>query len=545
MAIDYADFFSKAGKAFHAAETAQTAVLTTVAAEVEDFTQEFDGTTPIAYLRAIEGVRPALVEWQAGLSGLLQSVAAIPVSILLVESVAADVALPDTSPLAAVVELVRQMIDDSESVEASTVGATATVSGTVGNGKFAVSVKRPDGLANEQILAETIVAIAGTVDDSTGDAIFSVKGEASVNTLSHLWPSGSGASATLASTTAAGAGNLVSAPSFEDADAIVSTLPDAWIVSVGTIGTTVKLTSVEVQTVIMSGTPTAGYYRLHFTNRSSKVQTTNPLAYNATGSDVQAALRLLKGLEDITVVTTGTTPNYTHTITFTGVPNPGQLTSTDTTTGGTHALAHATTTAGSAFSVRGARALELDATGAEQTTIQVPVTLAALTQYALSLFAAVDVVPAAGVITVDLIDGVGGSVINDEAGTANSFTITAAGLTTTPVMQTGVFRTPSALPPIVYLRIRQSTAISAGTSAFLDEVQLKEMTELYTGGVWAAAFTGSTDWELEDRVTIAATNDRAGELQEWMDRTLSLRESRILIPSVSGGGETILDSVIG
>lgn len=103
----------------------------------------------------------------------------------------------------------------------------------------------------------------------------------------------------------------------------------------------------ETQTIAISGTPTAGTYTVTFDGK-----TTAAIAYNADGATVQAALRLVAGLERVTVVTTGTTPNFTHTVTMTavggalGASSAPQMTSTDSTTGGSHAIAHATTTAG-------------------------------------------------------------------------------------------------------------------------------------------------------------------------------------------------------
>lgn len=113
---------------------------------------------------------------------------------------------------------------------------------------------------------------------------------------------------------------------------------------------TISTTTAEVQTVVISGTPTAGTYTLTF--NAGTALTTSALAYNASGATVQAALRLLPGLEKVTVVTTGSTPNFTHTVTMTAAPSllgsttPPQMTNTDNTTGGAHAIANATTVAG-------------------------------------------------------------------------------------------------------------------------------------------------------------------------------------------------------
>ena len=113
--------------------------------------------------------------------------------------------------------------------------------------------------------------------------------------------------------------------------------------------TTVAATTVETQTIAISGTPTSGTYTITFDGK-----TTAALDFDATGEEVQAALRALAGLELVTVATTGTTPNFTHTVTMTGVggslgsASPPQMTSTNSMSGGTPAIAHDTTSAGAA-----------------------------------------------------------------------------------------------------------------------------------------------------------------------------------------------------
>jgi len=111
--------------------------------------------------------------------------------------------------------------------------------------------------------------------------------------------------------------------------------------------TTVATTSAETQHIVISGTPTGGTYTLTFDGK-----TTAAIAYNAAAADVQSALRLVAALDLVTVTDTGTTPNFTHSVLMTGVggdlgnSSPPQMTATDSTTGGTHAIAVTTTTAG-------------------------------------------------------------------------------------------------------------------------------------------------------------------------------------------------------
>jgi hypothetical protein len=104
----------------------------------------------------------------------------------------------------------------------------------------------------------------------------------------------------------------------------------------------------EVQTVAMTGTPTSGTYILTYAGNS-----TAAIAHNANSATVQAALRLVPGLSLVTVVESGSTPNYTHTVHFNGVEgNIAQMTNTDSTSGGTHTLTNATVSNGTATSLQ-------------------------------------------------------------------------------------------------------------------------------------------------------------------------------------------------
>ena len=115
--------------------------------------------------------------------------------------------------------------------------------------------------------------------------------------------------------------------------------------------TTVNAEVAEVQTIAMSGTPTGGTYTISY-NDGVNTSTTTALAFDAASTVVQAALRLLPGLQKITIVQSGTIPDFTHTITMTAAPgalaatSPPQFTSTDGTSGGTHTITHGTSTPG-------------------------------------------------------------------------------------------------------------------------------------------------------------------------------------------------------
>ena len=652
MAIDYATLFARLGKGLFAQKQLNTARGTTVPPEVKDFVDQFNNAS-LDLKRAIAPAEPALRNFQAGsaalMTGLQQSL-----QQTVIETVHADTALARKDITSALQELIRQMTADAQSVDASTVAASASAITGSGDGVLVASTKRGDGLVNENMLAET-VKIECTGDTNPATATFSAKGDLTQrDRLAHDWPLGSGISRGLTAVSAAS--SLLTNGDFEDEDDRANS-PDGWVVSVGTVGTTLKITDTEVQQIVVTGPPTAGTYTISVTNAAGKVQTTAPLAYdasgaavqsairalegfetvevtttgtsplythviaytgiagnlprlrisnsttggtytvstttqgpsvtevqtvaisgtptggtytltytdasgsaqttsalafNATSAQVQAALRLLEGLEEVTVSESGVSPNLTHTITFTGIGgNIAQLTSTNSLTGGTPVITHATTTQGIDLSFIG-KALEFDSDGAQLTAINCPVSLQPLTQYAVNVWMMADVVPAAGVVTIDLVDGIGGSVINDQQGAANSFTVTCSALTTSFVAKNGVFRTPKALPAVVYLRIRISTAVSAGSSIFFDQAAMAKMDALYDGGPEAKIFSGKTSFRkgsasgqiLPDYFILTVTNDRAGEFQEWFDRNLLMREKGLLLPSNAAGAETQADTLI-
>lgn len=655
-AVDQDGLFDVLGKVFHAQATANTARGTTVPTEVVDVFTIFNNISPTADLEStISGLPAALSAYQSGGAGLLSGLQTFARQ-LLIEFINADNPQPDDTLATAMKELIRQMIAAGQKVDASSVTASVSYdSGNIGNGKLVLSTKRGDGLVQENLIAETM---GGECVSGGANASIRLLGQAAApSRLDHTWPLGSGASTSFSCVDAAS--SLLANGDMEDEDDVANA-PDDWYFPVGTIGTTVKMTDVEVQTVAITGTPTGGYYRLLWTNAAGVTTATGILSYAATQSDVQAALRAIPGLESVTVATTGTSPNLTHTVTFTGRGgNVSQLTSDNQMTGGTPVVTHATSTAGTAYVFAGGKAVEFDSDGSQLTTMQQRLTtLEAFTSYAVSLWAIADVVPAAGRITVDLVDGVSGTVIRDDAGMLNSFrfsctdlsasswkhltqlvsavnevqtvtitgtptggtfTLTFDGQTTAGIAYnasaatvksalealsnidvgdvtcgggalpgsavtitfggryagrrmplitassslTGgtspaitvatttdgspaepVFRLPSVVPDVVYLRIRISTAISSGTSVFLDHAALAKMQALYTGGPLAAAFSGSTPFEAGDLFTITTTNDRAGLFQEWFARNFDMPQLGRLLPSDVNGLETLADSLI-
>lgn len=544
MAVNLTNLFTTLGHAFFVQKTLNTARLTTVPTTVKTYLDSFNSLA-LPLKKAATPVEGSNRGWQSsggGLAGTIRQSA----TDYLIQMFQADANLDRQDLTTALQVLIRQMVGTADSVDANEPTASAGAIVGTGDGVLVVSAKRADGKTQENLLPETI-RITCTGDSTPSQASFTAKGDIAVtDRLSQDWPLGSGCSRGLTATDAAS--SLLTNGDFEDWT--LTNIPDCWIPSVGTIGTTVLSTVIEVQTLTVTGSPSAGSYIINWTDPNSKAHSTTSLAYNATAADVQAAMRLIPGLEDLTVTATGTTPNWTHTITFTGqAGNVSQITVTNNSTGGTYTPA--TSTAGTAGFI--GKGVQIVGDGAQLTTLNQAVTLKALSQYAFNIWAAVlTSAPAAGVITVDLVDGIGGSNVTDEAGTSNSFTIDCTTLTTSFVAKNGVFRTPKIMPAEIYLRVRVSTAITNAKTIYLDSAALVEMTELYKGGPSAAIFSGktpmrksSTDGQVEaDYFILTTANDYRGEIQTWFDRNFLMREKGLLLPSNTAGSETIADSLV-
>lgn len=172
--------------------------------------------------------------------------------------------------------------------------------------------------------------------------------------------------------------------------------------------------------------------------------------------------------------------------------------------------------------------------------------VAPLTQYALNFWTKVDVVPAAGVLTIDLIDG-SATVINDDSGTANSFAVTLSGVTTSFVVRNGFFRLPRVLPSSIKIRVRLSTGLSAGSALFIDRMCLTPSAPLYDGGPEVAIFSGATPFIQPAGWNITTTNDRAGTTyattwQTFFNRLFQMSQLNLLLPY--SGAPTISDALL-
>lgn len=543
--IDFNNLFAHIGRIVKTADTIADSYQDTED-YVRAYQEELDSEDQELQAVVNTGLESSLLAMRSSIGSSIESLASRPLRSLLIETAHADQPMLNKTLDNALSIVLTQMDDQAETLDATTVsfsttyGAGGSSSGLTGdnhgNGVIVITGQRGDVKTNAFILAETLrcTIVAATTG---GEATWLATGEPSESPTSPKYPAGSASNRRFTSLVANSGSNLVTNGGFADESSEADHLPDGWIATDATLGTTLQLTDVEVQTVTVNGDPTGGFYRLLFTDSEGRTYTTEPLAYNATGADVQTALQSLPFLGSLTVTTTGTGPNYTHSVVFYGVPNPHELEYESDLTGGTPTIVISTTTPGAAEVMRGDRCLEIAGDGAETTELVTVVSLGRLSTYCVCLWLLQDITAAAGVMTVDLVDGIDGDTLEDDEGNANSFEIDLTSLGTYPEPHTHVFRTPKIMPPRVYLRLQLSTALSAGTSVFLDEVVLTRMTELYAGGPLVAAFTGASNFVVSDKAEIVVTNGREGLMHEWLNRMLGLASSRILFPTGSPGSQ--------
>jgi hypothetical protein len=170
-----------------------------------------------------------------------------------------------------------------------------------------------------------------------------------------------------------------------------------------------------------------------------------------------------------------------------------------------------------------------------------PAVLGAVKQFAVhGKIKALSAAPAAGVLRVALVDG-SGTVVNDDQGVANSFTVDLTLITTSFTSFSGVFRTPTILPSALKLELQTTTAITNTNSVVIDDLAFAEMTPLYTGGPSAAMFAGSTKVKSGDGWTSAITCTM-GQIAMWLERYFGLAAKGIILPY--SGSPTCADALI-
>lgn len=449
MAIDYANLFATLGKIgkFQLAINTQQDAWDDKIEEIADAQDDQIARNAIADLLTEDTLESA----RDGVASIYSTLRQSAEDVILTY-VKADQPSKATSIVAAIEELRRQMVVSSESVQSATVSVTdAALATNSGNGNIVTTVKRGDGLQQDLTVAE-VGFLTCTADSQTGGATerqetFTFTGEGDDgDTSAFNWPTGSGASATVAVIDPTGdndAGNVLTNSDF-DAWAGSPLAATGWTISTGDWGTD----AVREGTEVYDGT-----YGL---------------------SLVGDASTLTAIYQDITDVV---------------LPQRS---------------------------------------------------------YAFNVWVKRDVDPAAGALVVEIVDGTS-TVIADDAGTNNTFTVDLTNITTSFVAYDGVFRMPKLLPDTIRIRIRLSTAISSGTIVYLDEAAMGLTTALYDGGPSVAIFPGSTRWVAGDGWTLTMANNRGGasfaaSFNALFDRFFDMRSNLQMLPT--DGSPTRADTLI-
>ena len=153
---------------------------------------------------------------------------------------------------------------------------------------------------------------------------------------------------------------------------------------------------------------------------------------------------------------------------------------------------------------------------------------------------------AAGTLVIELVD-TNGTVLQDAAGNANTFSIDLTALNTIFTSYTADFRTPILIPDPLYLRLRLSVALTDGRSVYIDKASLGQMTQMYTSGPFLAVHSGSVPFMQGDYGTCQITNSRGvggtlSTFQTLWDQLFGMRQLDLLLPSSSS--PTISDDLI-
>ena len=129
-----------------------------------------------------------------------------------------------------------------------------------------------------------------------------------------------------------------------------------------------------------------------------------------------------------------------------------------------------------------------------------------------------------GTLSLELRDGSNAQI------SGCSVSQTLNGTTTTYALVQGSFTTPLALPTTVRAVLTFSVAVPNTQEVLVDEMVLTEGAYLYVGGPCCAVIAGSSDHELDDRMSRTITKT-AAQWQQELDRYLNLAALDVQLPT--------------
>jgi hypothetical protein len=533
--------FDLQGRAIAAINALNTFAGTTFPDAFDGVVAYFEAATgyPLSFQTCIQGLPSALSIWQNSGQTMVGSVQTYCQNVLagMVNNETDYQDINQQNTLVNQLEfLIAVMTTGAYYVTANAVSGVLTPGSNSGDTALAWTLKNGSGVDEQNAYAETVNFAVSANPSATTPAI-AILGEPSVSNLAADWPQGSGTNMAIRATDPTA--SLIANGDF--ADAITANIPDNWIIAVGVPGTTIKITAPERQTVAISGTPTSGTYTLAWTDPNGVNWSTPTIVYNATYSAVQTALRTIPGLSKVTVTATGTTPDYTHTVVFTGVGgNISQMTATDLTVGGSHAITISTTVSGDAGDYRGSTLVMIGNSSALHTLYAPLAGLKAETVYVCHVRMKRTGTATSASMTVGIVQSIGGSVMDDPAGNDNSLVIDLSAVSdSTHESYWFTFRLPATAVSPVYLRLACTVAIPTSASIYIADVAIAKATQIYAGGPFVAAFSGTKPALEDDSWALAVSNDRAGLWQTAYGRYFGMMNSELFLPTT---GTTLINN---
>ncbi len=220
-----------------------------------------------------------------------------------------------------------------------------------------------------------------------------------------------------------------------------------------------------------------------------------PGAYNwPQGSGVNTSLNATSGTVT-TVLTDGNMEIWAG--------SPASLTNWTAVVGayGTSLLQNTTTVQ------QGTYSLEFVGDGTTIHAVKQPITVAASTVYGFNAWVKASAAYTGGAIAISLVDG-SGTVINDDAGGANTITAIAGAVSNTVWTNvSGFFITPKAPPTTVYLKLGCSSALANTKNLFWDNVSMRTPLRLYNSGPYMMVYSGLNSTVRGDFFQCAITNN--------------------------------------
>ena len=542
MALNFTTFFTKFGHAVYSAKNLLQNTGPDQDTVIQSFVNDFDSES-LDVKNTIDGLIPNFRQSQAQARQSVSNVIVTPMRAFMTQEVKEDLG-KSVSFNEAITEFLDQLDATGNTVESSTTSSSVTAGGgNVGNGQLFISTKFYDG-TDSQLLIDEDLLLTCTIVDQDGNRTFTGKGDEAYAKLDGNYPGGTGRSYSITQYRLdnSNVDNLISTSNFSTADIYATSQPSNWIAY--DADATGSLTNYVTQNIEITNSPTGGYYNIVLYEKGGTKQLVSEnISYASNGASVQSSLRKLPGYSLVTVTSTGTAPNFTHTITFVGTEYAYAAVVREFLTGGSgapYSVVSALVTDGE-FRTAG-RSLKIDGDGSEQTDYYQKITLEKDTVYFAHALIKETTTITSGTLNLSLVDSPAGTVLQDRQGNNNTGSVTLSSLSAGWNHFRVFFRTNNDLPESVYLRLNCATAIDASGTLCVDTVRLLPAAQFYNGGPYYCLFEGDTNFELNDTFTIAVNNNYSGEIQQWFDRIYDVRNFRRQLPH--SGSPTYADTLI-